>query len=117
MSIETDVYAALASHAPLAALVGDRIFPYALPEGTALPAVAFARTRTTPMNVLDGVAALTQYRFAAFAWSAGIAGSEEVADAVVGALAVAGVPYEDRAGTLDEESGLYGVAVEFEWWG
>ena len=44
MSAETDLYAVLASSTALAALVGNRVYPDAIPEDQAPPAVVYQRT-------------------------------------------------------------------------
>jgi hypothetical protein len=116
MSIEQDVYALLSNRAQIVAHVGDRIYPYAIPQGVPMPAIAYVRTGTTAVSTLDGVPNLQQARIAIAAWGTGIEQAEQVADAVVGALAAAGVPVSDRMGTYDGDLGFYGVTVECDWW-
>ena len=48
MSAETALYAVLSAYAPLTALVSTRIFPDAIPEDKALPAVVYGNEGATP---------------------------------------------------------------------
>ena len=53
MSAETQFRAVLAAHAPLVAVVEDRIALNAIPEGGGYPCVVFA-VRTDPVQTLLG---------------------------------------------------------------
>lgn len=116
MSIESDIYDALSGAAGLTALVSDRIYPSAIAQGAALPAVAFARVETEYMNTLAPATALTRARVAVQAWGPVQADVEAVGDAIEAALLAVNVPPEARYATFDAEMGLYGVTVEFDWW-
>jgi hypothetical protein len=50
MSAETELYAALSGAAGITALVGSRIYPDAIPEEVALPALVFSRQATEPFR-------------------------------------------------------------------
>lgn len=117
MTAEADFYAVLAGDAALAALVSDRIYPLAIAQGTPLPAVAYARTDTAYENTLGGSVALSRVRFAVQAWGEQVTDVEAIGDAIVAALAAVSVPPEGRFTVFDDEMGLYGLTVEFDWWG
>ena len=53
MSAETALYAVLSAYAPLTALVSTRIFPDAIPEDKALPAVVYGNEGATPEMCLE----------------------------------------------------------------
>jgi hypothetical protein len=91
MSAETDLYAALSGRAALTALVGARIYPDAIPEGDALPAIVYQRAGTVPSTTLGNVTLAEQVRFGITAWSE----TRIAADAVVG---------------------LHAVTIECDWW-
>lgn len=54
MTLEQGIYAALAAHAGVAALAGDRIYPVEAPQGTPLPRIVFARQETENLATLRG---------------------------------------------------------------
>ena len=116
MSIESDVYSALTGHAGLTALVADRIYPSAIAQGSALPAVAYARTDTEYATTLAPAVALTRTRFAVQAWGPVQADVETIGGQIVAAMLAVNVPPEARYATFDDEMGLYGLTVEFDWW-
>lgn len=116
MSSESDLYTALSSRAGLTALVSTRIFPDAIPEGDALPAVVYQRASTAPVTTIGGVTLAEDVRFAITAWAATRASAESVSDQVAAAIAGVGNPYADRSTGYDPECGLYAVTVECDWW-
>ncbi len=48
MSVETDVYAAITNDAGLAALIGTRLYPLALPENATYPAATYSVISEVP---------------------------------------------------------------------
>ena len=116
MSSESDLYTALSGRAGLTALVSTRIFPDAIPEGDALPAVVYQRASTTPVTTIGGVTLAEDVRFAITAWADTRATAESVADQIAAAIAGLGNPYADRSTGYDPECGLYAVTVECDWW-
>jgi hypothetical protein len=71
LSIESSLYTALSGNASLAALVGTRIKPDVLPQGTTLPAVVYQRI-STPRNQAFGSAqtvVISRPRFQFSCWA------------------------------------------------
>lgn len=116
MSAESDLYAALAGHAPLTALVSTRIYPDAIPEDKPLPAVVYSTEAAAPEWCLNDTAAATAYRFRIVAWGTTRTAAGGVGDQVVAALLVAGVPYDNRFSGFDAEVGQYADVTEITWW-
>jgi hypothetical protein len=116
MSIEADIHATLTGAPGLVARVGDRIFPSAIEQGSELPAVAFARTETEFLNTLSSETAARRARIAVQAWGPGQLDIEQIGDEIETAFAVLGVPPDSRFVIFDDELGLYGLTVEFDWW-
>lgn len=116
MSAETDLYAALSAHPDLAALVGGRIYPDAMPEGEALPAVVYQRSSTAPVTTISSVTVAEEVLFAISAWAETRESAEAVANYVAEAIAAAGDPYTDRTGGFDPECGLFVATIECDWW-
>lgn len=54
MTLEEAIYARLSGAAPVAALVGTRIYPILAPQGAALPYVVFTRQETENLAHLGG---------------------------------------------------------------
>jgi len=119
MSIDTDIYAVMAGHAALTALVGAganmRVYPSVIAQGVAMPAAAYA-LRTDALGLLTGEVGISQTRVVVQCWAEGVAEAKAVADAVVGAFAAQLVPLQSRDGLFDAEIGLHAETVEFDWW-
>ncbi len=115
MSAESELYAALSGHAPLTALVSTRIYPDAIPEDKALPAVVFSRAGTDPVFTVHGLAVAETVRFQIAAWGATRTAAQTAADAVQGALNAAKFPPVNRSSAFDGELGLYADVVETDW--
>ncbi len=115
MSSETDLYAALAASTALAALVGNRIYPDAIPEDKAPPAVVYQRANTTPVTTISGQTLAEEVRFSVTAWAKTRATADAAGDAIAAALAIAEHPYADRSAGIDTETGLFATAVEVDW--
>ena len=119
MSIETDFRALLAAHAPLVALVGNRIALNAVPEGAAAPLVVFSAAHDITTS-LDGTVGDDACTLSVQCWADTAAGADAVADAVVAALASA--PRENcvaltaRSGTYEPELGMDATLLTVEWW-
>lgn len=85
MSIESDHRAALLAHAPLASLIGSRMAPDKVVEGTPRPFIVYTVQRT-PEYFLNGDVAFTTYRIAHQVWADTRTSAEAVADALEAAL-------------------------------
>lgn len=117
MSAESDLYAALAGHAPLTALVSTRIYPDAIPEDKPLPAVVYSTEAAAPEWCLNDTAAATAYRFRIVAWGTTRTAASGVGDQIVAALLAIGVPYDNRFSGFDAEVGQFADVTEITWWG
>lgn len=117
MSAESDLYTVLSSYAPLTALVSTRIYPDAIPEDKALPAVVYSTEAATPEWCLNNSLAATGYRFRIAAWGTTRTAAAAVGDAIVAALLAAGVPYDNRFSGFDAEVGQFADVTEITWWG
>ncbi|MGL6245645.1 DUF3168 domain-containing protein [Pseudomonas sp.] len=115
MSAERQLYEALSGWVGLAALVGGRIYPDAIPEKQPLPAVVYSRAGTNPTRTIDGRLVCEDVRLAMTAWARTREEAGAVADEVEAALATAGNPSLDRSGGYDEQTGLFAVNVETDW--
>lgn len=116
---ETQFAAVLAAHAPLTAVVDDRIALNAIPEGGGYPCVVFA-VRADWVQTLAGEDDESQASISVQCWAADPAAARALADLVRAAIATA--PAERCAyitgdtTTFDEELGLDGVQLDVEWW-
>ena len=115
MSSETDLYAALAVNAALAAIVGNRIYPDAIPEDKAPPAVVYQRANTRPVTTIGGQTLAEEVRFSITAWARTRAIADAAGDAIIAALDIVSTPYADRSAGIDTETGLFATAVEVDW--
>lgn len=87
MYAESALHALLSANAPLAALVGDRIYPHALPEGCVLPALVVELVSDVPQPTLDATAGygLSQARMQVTGLAATYPGLKDLLAAVVSA--------------------------------
>ena len=111
MSAETELFAALVGAAGLSALVGDRIYPDAIPENKALPAVVYSIDGSAPAYGLNQDKHATPTQIKIVAWGASLAG-----DQIEIALAGIGVPLDNRYSGFDAEIGDYADVTEITWW-
>ena len=105
-SAEDDFRAALVAHAPLVALVGDRVEQNGVELGTALPYVVYTTTHTPTLTLL-GEVAIDEVAFQCECWSTTAMGADIVADAVIAAL-VAHAPLINAATMLSRGTGFDG---------
>ncbi|MER3407700.1 MAG: hypothetical protein C4292_02620 [Nitrososphaera sp.] len=59
ITVETELYNLLKSHPTLQSLVGARVYPLVLPQGTALPAITFQRAGTMLRGRIGGPSVLS----------------------------------------------------------
>lgn len=120
MSIETDFRDALLAHAPLTALVGDRVSQDAAPDGSLYPLVLFT-VRRDSVNALDGALLIDQAAISVQCWGETGASAAATADAVRGALDAVlmqrGAIQLDRSTATDDELNLDAVFLSIQWWG
>jgi hypothetical protein len=118
MTAEDEFRALLAGHAPLAALVGNRIAQHAISEGQKPPLVVFNATHAPEYGVGGGLLC-DEIDFTVQCWGMTALQAEQVAAAVRGACAAApGTRYcavMGERGTFDSELQLDGVELTVEW--
>lgn len=115
MSAETELYAVLSGAAGLTALVGNRIYPDAIPEDAALPAVVYARASTDPVLSVSGQKFAETARLTLTAWAKTRASAAAVGDQIEAALQSLWQPAINRSSVFDGEVGLYAATVETDW--
>lgn len=112
MSAESDLYATLSAYAPLTAIVGARIYPDAMPEEGAYPAVVYVRTATEPIATIHGGMAGEFATLQIGCWGNTRAAADAAAEAVIDALLVAGEVFSGRSAGFDPETGLYATTID-----
>lgn len=120
MSIETDFRSLLTAYAPLAALVGARIILNAAQQTIGSPYIVFTASHE-PVLGMDGAELADACTLTVQCWATSSAGAEQVADAVVAAVATApataAVAVLARASGYDEEADLDATVLQVAWWG
>lgn len=116
MSAETELFAALVGAAGLSALVGDRIYPDAIPENKALPAVVYSIDGSAPVYGLNQDKHATPTQIKIVAWGATRNAASLAGDQIEIALAGIGVPLDNRYSGFDAEIGDYADVSEITWW-
>lgn len=118
MSIEADFRAQALSHAPLVALVAQRVALNAVPQGSVLPVVAYT-VRHDPQYTLDGTLAVNTATVEAQCWAQTSVQAEAVADALaigcVHVTAARSCVIAGRATGYDPDTDLHACVVTFEW--
>ena len=115
MSAETDLYDALAASVPLAALVGARIYPDAIPEDQVPPAVVYQRATTAPLTTLNGIVIAEEVHFSITIWAKTRTTADSAANAIAAALVAADHLPADRSGGIDTETGLFATSIDVDW--
>ena len=119
--IEATLRAYLAAHAGLAALVGGRIYPIRLPQGTGLPAVCYRRVSGVRKHNVNGLTLVARPRFQFDCWAYSYAEAKAVAEEVRQALnGYHGAGWDsvidNDLDTYEPESGLYRTIVDALIW-
>jgi hypothetical protein len=118
MSIEIDFRARALAHAPLVALVGQRVALSAAPQGADLPLVVYGVQHSVE-RTLDGTIAEELGTIDAECWAETSAAAEAVADALVVATehsqAASACWLIARAPDLDADTGLHVTTVRLVW--
>ena len=115
MSAETELYAVLAAAAGLTALVSTRIYPDAIPEDAALPAVVYSRIGTEPVVSVSGSYFGETAQIDITAWAATRTAAAAVGDQIKAALLASGQQYRDRKSAFDGDMRLFAAPVETYW--
>lgn len=122
MSVETELVAVMGGNAAVAALVGTRIYPVALPQNATLPALVYQELNTVFRLRADGDSGQRESRFQVSVWAEGSAttGYAQIKAgraALVGALqgyaggSVDRVSVEGAGDDFDPETGWFREAV------
>ena len=86
MTIEQDLRTYLLGLAPIATLLGTRLYPARLPQGVTLPALTYQRIAGIPEVTYDGAANLSRARIQIDVWADSYGAMVELAKAIRGAL-------------------------------
>lgn len=111
MSAETELRAGLVAHGPLVALVGQRIYPDAIPEDKPLPAVVYVRSGTERIRSTSGRNFGEWVDVSIQCWAETRTQADAVADEVIAAVESIEQDVTDRSGLADLEVGLSGVSI------
>lgn len=130
MRLEQALYNRLSTYSALTALVGDRINPVRLPQGTAYPAVSYFRVSRPTRRTFGGNTAIASPRFQFDCWAKRYTDAKAVADQLIAALnnfsgtmgGTGGVEVQDieLMNEMDDDfldtADLYHVVLEFTVW-
>ena len=120
VDFEKYLVATLKGNAPLAALVGTRIFPLIVPQGTDFPCISYQRISGMPANTLSGHSGLEEIDLQIDVWAKTYAEAKEIAKAVRAAMPATGTPFSAHLRTdedLPGDDGTYfRVSMEYTVW-
>lgn len=115
MSAESVLYSILSSAPSVSELVGSgasaRIYPDAMPEGTAYPVVVFSRAGTQPITTIDGIKHGEFATLSLQCWALTRASADALGDAIEAGLLSAGELADAREGAFDPEAGLFATTI------
>ena len=121
MSAEAVLRVSLLAHAPLVALIGDRVAQNGVELGVGLPYVVFTAQHAPVMGLFDSTPLINQVTFSIENWATSAMEADAVANAVLAALAAHAPP--NAAATLlargsgfDGDLGLDATVLSVEWW-
>ena len=117
--IETAVVAALLADATVAGLVGEGIYPMAVPQGAPVPAIVYQRIFTGPLHTLVGDEGSDDVRLQLSCWAPSYAVAKALAAAARAALTAAASLSLRTTGAIDyrdEETRHYGVILDVNLW-
>lgn len=112
MSAESDLYTILSGYAALTNLVSTRIYPDAMPEEVAYPAVVFSRAGTEPIVTIGSQMVGEFVSLHIECWAETRTSADAVADAAVAGLLAAGEQHTGRAAGFDPETGLFATTID-----
>ena len=116
MSAETELYAALSADAPLAAVVGARIYPDFLAQEISLPAVVYQRAETEYVTTIHSGAVLgSRVTLEIWCLHTSRIGAEQLADLVEAAIAATFLPL-DRRPEFAQETLTFSTVVTVSVW-
>ncbi len=116
MSIEEGLVAELLADSAVATIIGTKVHPEAMPQGSGLPAIVYSLTSSVRELGLDGPSAFVRSRLRIDCWSTSYSGSKTLANAVRAALNGIGLASPKTLGSepvqlvyLDNESDLSSI--------
>jgi hypothetical protein len=119
--LEATLYTKLSTTAGIAALVGTRIYPMIMPQGSTYPAVTFQRIATEPReSCMVADCGIVRARIQITAWADTFTAAKAVADQVRQALqrwtgtGIQGSFIIGEYDLYDEEALKYGAAIDAE---
>ena len=120
VDFEKSLVATLKGNAPLAALVGTKIFPLIVPQGTAFPCISYQRISGMPANTLSGHSGLEEIDLQIDVWAKTYTEAKAIAKAVRAAMPAKGTPFSAHL-RMDEDlpgdDGTYfRVSMEYVVW-
>ena len=114
MSVEDTLYTTLSGNAGIAALVSTRIFPDAIPEDKALPAVVYSRTGTDPYPSLSGADFGADITLNIQSWAKTRTQADQIGGAIEAALLGTDFYKVARDVGMDPETGLFATILSYE---
>jgi hypothetical protein len=118
VTVETDFRARALAHAPLVALVGQRVALNALPQDSVLPGVVYA-VRHAEERTLDGTLVADDAAVEAQCWAKTGAEALAVEAALTAAVqhveSASSCTLIDKATAYDQETDLHAVQVTYQW--
>ena len=117
MSLDTDLRAAMAANAGIAALVGARIVADRMEEGVARPFITYSTASTEYQYGLDGSVMGERVTFDVQVWADTRLSAEAVANAVNAYMVANQRPVLSRTSGYDAELDLEATLMSVEWWG
>lgn len=119
MSIEADLFNAIALNGGISALIGSRVYPTIAPEKVAKPYVVYTRVTTNPVNSLDGTNDLNNpfFQIDVYSLSNQQAGSlgKLIKTAILAATAFSAV-WRDTRNDYEQDTKLHRVSMDFSVW-
>jgi len=116
MSYATQLQAALLAHAPLTALVADRVAQDFVEAGVARPFVVYTAGEVLVERGLGGEILSTREAFSLQCWADSRLAAVAVADAAEAAVEAAGHRVTGRSTSYDEELDLESEILNVDWW-
>lgn len=114
MTAESQFYTLMSTAPGVTALVGTRIYPDALPEERALPAVVFVRQSTVPLVGIGGQRFGDDIELSVACWAETRLAADALASAVDAAIAGTVFSLSARDGGFDPETGLFASTLTLQ---
>ena len=120
VDFETALLRTLREDAGLSALVGNKVFPLAIPAGNYLPCVTFQRIGGMPANTLSGHSGLEEIDLQIDVYAKNYGEAKAVAKAVRAAMPpsgdVFGAHLIDDQDLYEDGTNYFRVSMEFKVW-